>query len=856
MRSDNSFSHHDEARLLEALHREPAGRRVLENGLTLVHRADFSSEVVSVQVWVKTGSIHEGALLGSGLSHYLEHLLFKGTARRSGKSISREVHALGASVNAYTTFDRTVYYIDAPAAAFERVVDILADIVFESQLPEAEVLRERDVILREIDMGLDDPDRRLMQSLFRTAFQKHPYREPVIGHRALFEAVGREELAAYYHGRYRPNNTVVSVVGAVEPLACIETVERRFGGYPRGRITPAPVESEPEQLSARRHLAGGDYKVFRGSLCFKVPHLSHADSPCLDALAQALGGGESSVLWRELRNRRELVSYVDCRNWSPGERGLLWISYVCEPEDAERAESALWEVLGQVAEEGIDEAVVGKARRQALSAEINGRKTMSGQASRLGMAEVVLGDLNYSRRYLARLSEVGPGAVREVARRYLVDAGSTAVGLGPESSVPAIGSFDPARTAPRPFECLRMEGGATLLLQPDSRLPKVHLRAVLLGGPLFEPEGRRGLSALLGELLTKDTEAESADQIAERIESVGGTFSATVGNNTISLALEVLPVDLELARELLENALLRPLFQEERLRTELAAQIAYLQETDDEILDYGLRLLRERFFGTHPMAVGPDGRPEDLERIRREDVQGLYERLVCGENLVLAVCGDFDREAILPGLRALLESPRLRRRFELPAVQDFEPQEAAVMKETVRREQAVVLKAFSDVPVGSEHYVTGEVLNELLSGMSSRLFERVREDRGMAYYVGSTRMVGLRESLFVIYGGTHPDLAGELSKEMDGELARIAAGDVLEDELERVRNRLKAGRVMGRQTIGSRAMHAALQQRYGLPIDDDAEHSAALDGVDASALADFVRAKLRHDRSLELRVGP
>ncbi|MDG2346081.1 MAG: insulinase family protein, partial [Opitutae bacterium] len=120
--------------IIERLFKAPIKRNILSNGLTLVHRPDFSSEVVSVQVWVKTGSIHEDALMGSGLSHYLEHLLFKGTQRRDGKSISREVHAMGGSINAYTTFDRTVYYIDAPSSAFAQIVDVLSDIVLHSTL--------------------------------------------------------------------------------------------------------------------------------------------------------------------------------------------------------------------------------------------------------------------------------------------------------------------------------------------------------------------------------------------------------------------------------------------------------------------------------------------------------------------------------------------------------------------------------------------------------------------------------------------------------------------------------------------------------------------------------------------------
>ena len=169
-------------------------------------------------------------------------------------------------INAYTTFDRTVYYIDAPSTAFEGAVDILADIVLHSTLPEAEVERERDVILREIDMGLDDPDRQLSQALFRTAYQRHPYREPVIGHRELFEQVTREELWAYYKARYVPNNMVVSIVGAVDSRSCEQAVEQAFGPVPRGRLAPVQIQEEPVQLAARREDIVGSYNIFRGGL--------------------------------------------------------------------------------------------------------------------------------------------------------------------------------------------------------------------------------------------------------------------------------------------------------------------------------------------------------------------------------------------------------------------------------------------------------------------------------------------------------------------------------------------------------------------------------------------------------------
>jgi len=179
----NSRSTQAEPDLLDAFWREPVDRFVLANGLTLLVKPDRSARLASVQVWVRTGSIHEGAQLGAGLSHFLEHMLFKGTARRTGREISAAVQASGGYINAYTTFDRTVYYIDLPSDKLELAVDVLADAVLHSGLPPEEVLREKDVILREIAMAHDDPEHRLWEALFATAFREHPYRQPVIGHR-------------------------------------------------------------------------------------------------------------------------------------------------------------------------------------------------------------------------------------------------------------------------------------------------------------------------------------------------------------------------------------------------------------------------------------------------------------------------------------------------------------------------------------------------------------------------------------------------------------------------------------------------------------------------------------------------
>jgi zinc protease len=358
--------------LLDAFWSEPVERTVLANGLTLLVKPDRSASLASVQVWVRTGSIHEGSQLGAGLSHYLEHMLFKGTTKRNGRDISATVQANGGYINAYTTFDRTVYYIDIPSEQVEVAVDILADAVLHSTLPEDEVIREKDVILREIAMTKDDPDSRLWEALFSTAFREHPYRQPIIGHKDVFSAADRTALVDYYRQRYVPNNMVVVIAGDVGTTQIRAMVERHFGGAPRSRLAPVLVPPEPLQLGTRRVQRFEKVEVVRAALAWAIPGLTDPAAPVLDMLSSVLGSGESSVLWQEIREKRKLVHSIDASSWNPGSSGLFCISFTCDEGNREKAEAAILQVLKAHAAPGsFTPAQRKKAYRQSVVSEIN-----------------------------------------------------------------------------------------------------------------------------------------------------------------------------------------------------------------------------------------------------------------------------------------------------------------------------------------------------------------------------------------------------------------------------------------------------------------------------------------------------
>src|SRR4051812_15670799 len=283
----------------------------LENGLTIIVREDHSAPVVSVQAWCMSGSIHEGKWLGAGLSHVLEHMLFKGTTTRPGSRIDQEVQEAGGYMNAYTSFDRTVYHIDVPNTGARVAIDILCDIMQHATLPSDELEKEKQVIVREMDMNLDDPGRRASRRLFETAYTRSPYRFTIIGYPDIFHEVKPEDIQAYYREKYAPNNVFYVIVGDLKAQDAVEQIRSAYAKAKARAMPPMVLPVEPKQTAAREIIEEAPIELAHFHFAWHIPELSHPDVPVLDVLAAVLGNGRSSRLFQEVREKQALVHSVD-----------------------------------------------------------------------------------------------------------------------------------------------------------------------------------------------------------------------------------------------------------------------------------------------------------------------------------------------------------------------------------------------------------------------------------------------------------------------------------------------------------------------------------------------------------------
>ena len=377
----------------------------LPNGLTVIIREDRSAPVVSLQAWCATGSIHEGEWMGAGLSHILEHMLFKGTETRKAGDIARQIQDQGGQINAYTSFDRTVYWIDVPSSGAMEALDILADAMLNSTLPVEEYNKEQEVIRRELAMGMDDPQRQISQLMLRTVFAESPFRHPVIGYLDVFNKLTRDDVLEYYRARYVPNNMTFVIVGDVDADAVLERLKQIFKDVPRRALEPVYIATEPRQLGRRdAHEEFAGTEITRLSLAWRIPGLDHADTPALDVLGEIIGGGAASPLVQEVREKKKLAHSIGAGMYSLQGDGVFAVMAVCDPEKREEVEAAAMEVLERVKKEGPTPEELDRAKRRYLAGQLSQWQTMRGQASDLGSNWLLARNLDFSRHFQTPVS--------------------------------------------------------------------------------------------------------------------------------------------------------------------------------------------------------------------------------------------------------------------------------------------------------------------------------------------------------------------------------------------------------------------------------------------------------------------
>jgi zinc protease len=791
----------------------------LENGLTLIVEEDHSAPVASVQAWCATGSIDEGKWMGAGLSHILEHMLFKGTRDRKAGDIARQIQDRGGYINAYTSFDRTVYWIDVPSDGVSEAIAILADAMMNSTLPEDEYVKEQEVIRREFAMGFDDPGRQSSELMLRTVFSESPFRHPIIGYLDVYNKLKRDDVMEYYKSRYVPNNLTFVVAGDVDAEKIHEQVEHALKDYSRQPLEPLYVASEPEQIGRRDAHEEFATELTRLSLSWRVPGLTHPDTPALELLGDVLGSGRSSLLNQELREKQQIVHSIDSGVFSLQTDGVFVIQALCDPGQRSAVEKETLAVLEEIKENGGTQVELEKARRAMLANQLAGLSTMRGKASDLGSNWLLTRNINFSKDYLDAIARVTTADLKRVAQKYLRDDRLNVTSLNPIGSLAAPGAIE-SNAVKSEVKKFVLPNGLRLLVREDPRLPLVSIYAGFRGGLLAENPENNGITRLLARTLLKGTKNRTAVQIAEQVENAGGRIGSDNGNNSFSVSVEVMKPDLALGLEVLADVLENPTFPEKEVELEKAAQIAAIKAEDEQITSVARNVLREKLFDTHPYALRTSGRAEAVQKLAPADLADFKDNYIVAQNAVLAVFGDVKAEEVLrlveknfgampAGQLALSNPPK-----------PVAPGAPISVVEERNKQQAVVMIGYPGADVLSPDRTLLDLLNEASNDLGSRFFNRIREQMGLAYFVGAGNFAGLAPGSFVFFLGTDPKKVEAVTAELQQEIEALSKDGLTEEELARAKKKLLGSEAIRNQSNSAFAATVAVDELVGLGFDN------------------------------------
>ncbi len=810
----------------------PSCTHVSPNGLTALISPQNAFPLVSIQFWVQTGSIHEGAHLGAGLSHLVEHMVFKGTQEFSGRQLNERVPALGGQWNAYTSTDRTVYYIDGPAEHWREFLHLLTQLVFHPTFPEEEFACECDTIRREMAMYDDDPQDTAYRALITTLFKAHPRRLPVIGSRAGFDALTRADAVAYHRERYVPGNVFVSIAGDVAAQEVLAALEAEMASVPASASPAVPtLLREQRQWGPRLHRCEFAQPTSSLMLAWRTPNALHEDAAALTLLSAILGDGRSAWLYKLFHDEQGLAHDVSVSLIPDREgEGAFVIEADVERESRDQLRDAILAyvaTLPQLPEEAWRTALT-RALRQLRRQRLQTLSTVQGVASTQGLAWFLSRNLDCMQEWHAALNRVTPQQLVEVAARHFRPDRLVEVSVDPLGSNPP--AEEDASASPLGEACLHeLPNGLRVVTRVDRRVPMVHAALAMGAGCPSESAEKAGLNSLLAECLLKGTRSRTAAEVADALESLGGSISSGAGNNSLSLSARCLAEDWEGMLELLADVLLHPAFPAEAVETEKQAMISDILEAEEDPLTLTFRHLRRLSYGDVSYGHVSGGTERTVRALAREDLVAQHTRLACARNMVLSVAGDIDPQAVLERVQALFAALPAG----CPVAREATPPHRSGEKTLPSdKAQAVLAVSLPGLAVGDDALILQLIFEEWCRDMTGPIFTEIREKRGLAYYASASSLLGVDAGSLYFYLGTAPESLAEARCVLEAELSRLAREGMPADALERARATALASRTFARQSCRKLCAAAAIDTLLGLGADHDERMMARLRHVD------------------------
>ncbi|RUS95680.1 M16 family metallopeptidase [Trichormus variabilis] len=766
-------------------------KTVLENGLTVLTKEVHTAPVVSVQVWYKVGSRNEGTG-ESGISHQLEHLMFKGTTDRPVQ-FGRLFSALGSQFNAFTSFDETAYFGTVQRDKLEALLTLESDRMKNALIGSEELESEKRVVISELQGYENSPEYRLDREVRKAAFPNRAYGLPVGGTKADVEKFTVEQVRNYYQNYYSPDNATLVVTGDFNTEPTIKSIQATFGKLTKGKKTNFPVSSAVSAVSTPQKAPivlkqPGSAALLQA--VYPLPDIKHPDVPAIDVMDAILTGGRSSRLYQAVIESG-LASSVSGSAAELIEPGWYDISATAAPDqEISKIADVIQESLTKLQQQPVTSEELNRAKTQLQTGFILNNQDISSQASQLAYNQVIAGDYHYIEKYLSAIAQVTPQDVQRVAKTYLNPAkqtigffeptqadgqpGTSSGGAGRTTENFSPGQpVDPAELAkylppttsatnsnqqslPEQFT---LANGLKVLLLQDRSLPTINISGQINAGNEFDNNQKAGLANLTATNLMNGTKTQDALTLAQTLEDKGTELGFSASREGVGISGQGLSANLPLLIQTIADVLQNANFPADQLELSRQRELTSLQAQLDDPRGLGRRVFQQTIYPkNHPFHSFPT--IESLQNITREDVVSFYQQHYRPDATTLTLVGDFEPTQVKSLLNKAFGQWTVEGKppvLNLPSVTS--PSNSQQLNTVIPgKTEAVTYLGYNGISRKDPRFYAALILNQILGGdtLSSRLGTEVRDRLGLTYGIYSGFAAGINPGPFVISMQTAP----------------------------------------------------------------------------------------------------
>ncbi len=804
----------------------------LENGVTVIISETKGSPVAACNFWIRAGAATEGAD-EKGLSHFLEHMMFKGTPTRPVGAIDREIKELGGYNNAFTSYDATNYVIVLPKEKVKKAIEIQFDALANSSFDAGETAKELEVVITELYRGLDNPNVFLWQKLMNLAFENY-YKDPIIGFIENLKGYNRKSVADYHAKYYIPSNITVVITGGVNKDELMPYIRETFGSLKNettGKFDASLPPWGEKQLKFAAFKGTVNTRYF--AMAFPIPDSLSPATPSIEILGRVLSGTDSSPLYRKLKEELELVDDIDSDIFSGRHGGVFVISAQIREGKFEETVRVITEEINRIKAAGVRQPEVDRIKADIIREQEKEKMKAENEALSLGYYGS-MGSWEDYFKYIDRLKRVLASDVNESLEKYIDFDSASAVIYYPEKEEKKFSRFKTAadfakliaktKSAPPAEEGVTkyevLKNGITLIHRRLTNTSLVAVRTAFRGGLMYEGSTyggtHRGITNLMADVMEKGTRKRNAEEIAREFDSIGAAFGKDVSKDSFGWSAEVVDNVFERFMELASDIIINPAFELSEIMKEKKLITNSLKRFKDSPAAYTFKIFDEEFFEWHPYGYFAAGTEESVNSIPSRRLKEWHDRNVIAENMIFSVTGNITFEET----KALVEKyfGEMKRgraaNINLPVKITHTKKER---REVIDKNQSHTIIGFLGPKTSSGDYFAFRVLDTILSGgMDSRLFKELREKRNLCYSVYSSFDRLAESGAFKIYTATSPEneeKAAEVIFELLGELLK---NGVTEEEVKSAKAYINGMYTIGRQDYSAQASSYVTYELTGL----------------------------------------